>query len=71
MPSSSCLAGLLAKPPRGLVCFLVMITKFSTLYVGHIELEHCGLSGTPADDRRAKALVFLLLRRDDRAAVAL
>lgn len=29
-----------------------MITKFSTLYVGHIELEHCGLSGTPADDRR-------------------
>jgi alkanesulfonate monooxygenase SsuD/methylene tetrahydromethanopterin reductase-like flavin-dependent oxidoreductase (luciferase family) len=29
-----------------------MITRFSTLYVGHIELEHCGLSGTPADDRR-------------------
>src|SRR6266852_2440481 len=29
-----------------------MISRFSTLYVGHIELEHCGLSGTPADDRR-------------------
>ncbi|HWO91353.1 MAG TPA: LLM class flavin-dependent oxidoreductase, partial [Methylomirabilota bacterium] len=29
-----------------------MITRFSTLYVGHIELEHCGLSGTSADDRR-------------------
>ena len=29
-----------------------MITRFSTLYVGHIELEACGLSGTPADDRR-------------------
>ena len=29
-----------------------MIKRFSTLYVGHIELDHCGLSGTPADDRR-------------------
>jgi alkanesulfonate monooxygenase SsuD/methylene tetrahydromethanopterin reductase-like flavin-dependent oxidoreductase (luciferase family) len=29
-----------------------MITRFSTLYVGHVELEQCGLSGTPADDRR-------------------
>src|SRR4029453_1738211 len=29
-----------------------MITRFSTLYVGHLELEACGLSGTPADDRR-------------------
>ena len=29
-----------------------MITTFSTLYVGHIELERCGLAGTPADDRR-------------------
>jgi alkanesulfonate monooxygenase SsuD/methylene tetrahydromethanopterin reductase-like flavin-dependent oxidoreductase (luciferase family) len=29
-----------------------MIKRFSTLYVGHIELERCGLSGTPADDRR-------------------
>ena len=29
-----------------------MITRFSTLYVGHIELEQCGLSGTPADARR-------------------
>jgi alkanesulfonate monooxygenase SsuD/methylene tetrahydromethanopterin reductase-like flavin-dependent oxidoreductase (luciferase family) len=29
-----------------------VITRFSTLYVGHIELEACGLSGTPADDRR-------------------
>jgi alkanesulfonate monooxygenase SsuD/methylene tetrahydromethanopterin reductase-like flavin-dependent oxidoreductase (luciferase family) len=29
-----------------------MITRFSTLYVGHIELEGCGLAGTPADDRR-------------------
>jgi alkanesulfonate monooxygenase SsuD/methylene tetrahydromethanopterin reductase-like flavin-dependent oxidoreductase (luciferase family) len=29
-----------------------MIRRFSTLYVGHIELEACGLGGTPADDRR-------------------
>ena len=29
-----------------------MITRFSTLYVGHIELDHCGLAGTPADIRR-------------------
>jgi alkanesulfonate monooxygenase SsuD/methylene tetrahydromethanopterin reductase-like flavin-dependent oxidoreductase (luciferase family) len=29
-----------------------MITRFSTLYVGHIDLENCGLSGTPADTRR-------------------
>jgi alkanesulfonate monooxygenase SsuD/methylene tetrahydromethanopterin reductase-like flavin-dependent oxidoreductase (luciferase family) len=29
-----------------------VITRFSTLYVGHIELERCGLAGTPADDRR-------------------
>ena len=29
-----------------------MITRFSTLYVGHIELERCGLDGVPADDRR-------------------
>jgi alkanesulfonate monooxygenase SsuD/methylene tetrahydromethanopterin reductase-like flavin-dependent oxidoreductase (luciferase family) len=29
-----------------------MITRFSTLYVGHIELEQCGLGGIPADDRR-------------------
>jgi alkanesulfonate monooxygenase SsuD/methylene tetrahydromethanopterin reductase-like flavin-dependent oxidoreductase (luciferase family) len=29
-----------------------MITRFSTLYVGHIELERCGLAGTPADGRR-------------------
>ena len=29
-----------------------MIKRFSTLYVGHIELERCGLSGIPADDRR-------------------
>jgi alkanesulfonate monooxygenase SsuD/methylene tetrahydromethanopterin reductase-like flavin-dependent oxidoreductase (luciferase family) len=29
-----------------------MITRFSTLYVGHIELERCGIEGTPADDRR-------------------
>jgi len=29
-----------------------VIKRFSTLYVGHIELERCGLAGTPADDRR-------------------
>jgi len=29
-----------------------MITRFSTLYVGHIELERCGFAGMPADDRR-------------------
>jgi alkanesulfonate monooxygenase SsuD/methylene tetrahydromethanopterin reductase-like flavin-dependent oxidoreductase (luciferase family) len=29
-----------------------VITRFSTLYVGHVELERCGLAGTPADDRR-------------------
>jgi hypothetical protein len=26
-----------------------VIKRFSTLYVGHIELERCGFSGTPAD----------------------
>ena len=25
-----------------------MIRRFSTLYVGHIDLERCGLAGTPA-----------------------
>ena len=29
-----------------------MIMRFSTLYVGHIELERCGLDGPSADDRR-------------------
>jgi alkanesulfonate monooxygenase SsuD/methylene tetrahydromethanopterin reductase-like flavin-dependent oxidoreductase (luciferase family) len=29
-----------------------MITRFSTLYVGHVELEDCGLAGRAADDRR-------------------
>jgi alkanesulfonate monooxygenase SsuD/methylene tetrahydromethanopterin reductase-like flavin-dependent oxidoreductase (luciferase family) len=29
-----------------------MIKRFSTLYVGHVELEQCGLAGTPADSRR-------------------
>jgi alkanesulfonate monooxygenase SsuD/methylene tetrahydromethanopterin reductase-like flavin-dependent oxidoreductase (luciferase family) len=29
-----------------------MIRRFSTLYVGHIELEQCGLQGRPADSRR-------------------
>ena len=29
-----------------------MIKRFSTLYVGHIELERPGLDGIPADDRR-------------------
>src|SRR5262245_61078444 len=29
-----------------------MIKRFSTLYVGHIDLPQCGLSGIPADDRR-------------------
>lgn len=29
-----------------------MITKFSVLYVGQIELENVGLDGTPADERR-------------------
>ena len=29
-----------------------MIKRFSTLYVGHIELEQCGFAGQPADDRR-------------------
>jgi len=29
-----------------------MITKFSVLYVGQIELENVGRDGTPADDRR-------------------
>src|SRR5947207_13581501 len=28
------------------------ITKFSALYVGHIELENVGRDGTPADERR-------------------
>ncbi len=29
-----------------------MITKFSVLYVGQIELDHLGKDGTPADERR-------------------
>jgi len=29
-----------------------VITRFSTLYVGHVALERCGLDGVPADDRR-------------------
>ncbi|MFN8637662.1 MAG: LLM class flavin-dependent oxidoreductase [Chloroflexota bacterium] len=29
-----------------------MITKFSVLYVGQIELENVGIDGTPANDRR-------------------
>ena len=29
-----------------------MITKFSVLYVGQIELDNVGLEGTPANDRR-------------------
>ena len=29
-----------------------MITKFSVLYVGQIELDNVGLGGTPADARR-------------------
>lgn len=29
-----------------------MIARFSTLYVGHVELEECGLAGRAADDRR-------------------
>jgi len=29
-----------------------VIRRFSTLYVGHIELERVGLDGVPADDRR-------------------
>ncbi len=29
-----------------------MITRFSTLYVGHVELEGCGFAGVPADERR-------------------
>jgi alkanesulfonate monooxygenase SsuD/methylene tetrahydromethanopterin reductase-like flavin-dependent oxidoreductase (luciferase family) len=29
-----------------------MITKFSTLYVGHIDVENCGHAGVPANDRR-------------------
>jgi alkanesulfonate monooxygenase SsuD/methylene tetrahydromethanopterin reductase-like flavin-dependent oxidoreductase (luciferase family) len=29
-----------------------VIRRFSTLYVGHVELERCGLDGAPADDRR-------------------
>jgi alkanesulfonate monooxygenase SsuD/methylene tetrahydromethanopterin reductase-like flavin-dependent oxidoreductase (luciferase family) len=29
-----------------------MIKRFSTLYVGHIELEECGLAGRVADERR-------------------
>src|SRR5262249_7996901 len=31
----------------------LMIRRFSTLYVGHIEPEACGHAGRPADDRGA------------------
>jgi alkanesulfonate monooxygenase SsuD/methylene tetrahydromethanopterin reductase-like flavin-dependent oxidoreductase (luciferase family) len=29
-----------------------MIKRFSTLYVGHIDVDECGHAGTPANDRR-------------------
>ena len=29
-----------------------MITKFSVLYVGQIELDNVGRDGTPGDERR-------------------
>ena len=29
-----------------------MITKFSVIYVGQIDLENVGLEGKPADERR-------------------
>ena len=29
-----------------------MITKFSVLYVGQIELENIGIGGTPTEARR-------------------
>ena len=29
-----------------------MITKFSVLYVGQIDLDNIGRSGTPANERR-------------------
>ena len=29
-----------------------MITRFGTLYAGHVELENIGLEGTPVNDRR-------------------
>jgi alkanesulfonate monooxygenase SsuD/methylene tetrahydromethanopterin reductase-like flavin-dependent oxidoreductase (luciferase family) len=29
-----------------------MITRFSTLYIGHIDMENVGFSGTPVEDRR-------------------
>lgn len=29
-----------------------MITRFSVLYVGQIELDHVGRDGTPANERR-------------------
>jgi hypothetical protein len=38
-----------------------MITRFSTLYVCHIELEDCGLAGAFADSRRAGARCIIRL----------
>ena len=29
-----------------------MIKEFSSLYVGHIDMENLGMEGTPANDRR-------------------
>jgi hypothetical protein len=33
-----------------------MITKFSVLYVGQIELDNVGLHGTPANERRSSGM---------------
>ena len=49
-----------------------MITKFSLLYVGQIELENVGLHGTPANERRypnerlAEAALLVREKRDAR-----
>jgi len=29
-----------------------MITKFDSLFAGHIDMEHAGYAGTPVNDRR-------------------
>jgi len=42
-----------------------MITKFDSLFAGHIDMENAGYAGTPVNDRRFpnEALFSTRLRR--------
>ena len=36
-----------------------MITKFDSLYAGHVDLENIGYGGTPINDRRLRQRAFI------------